>query len=348
MRVTFVAHHLPHPQGTSAGRQLWAVVEALRAAGDDATVRWWGPPRPGLEAPVWCDAQPAPSPERSLRRLPETVMRPRRHLAHVGWDAGGAVVIADNRDSAPALTAVQGSPARGVVIHHSVRIDAAATRRRRPSTVQEWRAERYAVAATGRPAALSQRVGRAVGARRVLMPTVPAPAGLLAPVDDPVALLFADWSWPPNQKALVALLADWSEVSRQVSGARLVVAGRGSARVQPGNGIEVVGEVAHPADLMATAAVLAFPCPPSSGPKLKVLDAVLHGLPVVTTPAGVEGLSCGGVRVAEDHSFSAALIDSLRDPAGRCESARQALAAASRHLPQAAAGSWRDYAATAT
>jgi glycosyltransferase involved in cell wall biosynthesis len=131
--------------------------------------------------------------------------------------------------------------------------------------------------------------------------------------------MIADWAWPPNQSALRSLLRQWPAVRKLVPEARLLVAGRGPVDATTPPGVEVVGEVARARDVLARAAVLAFPCPPTSGPKMKVLDALASGLPVVTTGAGVEGLmlSPGSVTVTADRDFATGLADVLRDDATR-------------------------------
>ncbi len=344
MKIAFISHHLPHPQSSSAGRQLFAVVEAMRRAGHDAVVTSWGDGLPRLEAPAWCDRRPLSAPPRSLRRLPHTLLNPRSHVRALGWrPPEDGVPIADNRDSAPALPADRRT---GAVLHHSVRLDAAATGARSPAAVQEWRAERRAARRATRTAALSGRVATVIGADVVLDATVPLPSTLLDPVERPVALMLADWSWSPNLIALEQLLAVWPSVRMAVTGAELLIAGRGGAAIAGGDGVRVVGEVRDTAEVMAESALLVFPCPASSGPKLKVLDAALHGLPVLTTAAGVEGLAVDGVTVAPLDGFEAALAGLLADPGRRADSARRAREAAlARHVPDVAVRSWLSFAA---
>lgn len=345
MKLAFAAHHLPHPDGTAAGRQLWAVVDALRRAGHDATVWCWGPARPGLEAPEWCEHTPVPAPPRSIRGLPRTLVRPRAHVAGEWSPAPDVLPVADGRDSAPALP---GGRAGAVVIHHSVWIDAAATGAWSPGLLQELRSERRAVSGSSASAALSGRVCAAVHTDRLVTPTVPLPPQLLPVVEQPVAAVLADWAWRPNQKALRWLLRIWPSVRRRVAGAELIVAGRNAPRDPRIAGVRMTGEVSDPAEVLSQAGLFVFPCPPSSGPKMKVLDAVLRGVPVLTTVWGTEGLTCDGVTTADQRRgrFTDALVRLLQDPAARARSASQANAAALPvHAPDAAASSWLELAA---
>jgi glycosyltransferase involved in cell wall biosynthesis len=189
--------------------------------------------------------------------------------------------------------------------------------------------------------ALSDRVAAATGTTTVVPATLPMPADALALRDDPVALMLADWSWPVNGAALRDLLAAWPAVRAEVPGAQLVVAGRGSPDVGAVSGVRVIGTVATTLDAMAEAAVLAFPAPATSGPKMKVLDALGAGLPVVTTTSGVEGLAvpADAVAVAADtQAFVGVMVDVLRDPARRARMADMARGAMlAHHAPAVAA-----------
>jgi glycosyltransferase involved in cell wall biosynthesis len=175
----------------------------------------------------------------------------------------------------------------------------------------------------------------------------PVPAAGLPFVEEPVAACVADWRWPANGRAAATLLAGWPAVRAEVPGARLVLAGTGSEGFdQPALGVEGLGRVAAADEVLERAAVLAFPCPPTSGPKVKVLEAMAAGLPVVTTEAGVEGVGVvdGGapppVTLAppDPIGFAEAIVGSLRDPSGRAHqasAARQMVEA--HHAPDAVA-----------
>jgi len=138
-------------------------------------------------------------------------------------------------------------------------------------------------------------------------------------------------------------LTHWPAVRDAVPGARLILAGRGldPARVGTIGGVEHVGAVGVPEDVLARAAVVAYPCPGTSGPKVKVIEALAYGVPVVTTPSGIEGLHVAaedGPVVADDHRFADALIALLRDPARRAAmAARGRPAVTATHAPLAAA-----------
>lgn len=316
MKIEVVTWHLPHPDGTATGRHVFAIWDAVRDLGHDVSAWCWGRVPAGLEPPPWVRCQEFHDPG-GWRRKPATLARPRGGLAAVGWQpASDAVAWAEEPES---YAAVKAAPRRGVTIYHSSVLDAMALRRPRPEVVQSARAERYVVRSAGVAITFSSRVARVTGVKELCPVTLPIPAAPLGLVAEPVAVMIADWAWPPNQAALHRLLGYWSAVRNELPEARLLIAGRGLGAVEVPSGVEVVGEVATPSDALRRAAVLAFPCPPTSGPKMKVLDALAWGLPVVTTPSGVEGLQVddGAVAVADDAGFTAALIDVLRDPQRR-------------------------------
>jgi glycosyltransferase involved in cell wall biosynthesis len=164
-------------------------------------------------------------------------------------------------------------------------------------------------------------------------PPTPVPV-----VDRPVAVLPADWSWPPNLAALIGLLSDWPSIRAEVPGATLLLAGPHLPDMSLPAGVTALGRLPRLDDLWASAAVLAFPCPSSSGPKVKVLEAAMVGVPVVTTPAGVEGLELDGVVVSPASTFAATLTGVLGDPARRSDLAdRCRTSAIASHAPVVAA-----------
>jgi glycosyltransferase involved in cell wall biosynthesis len=210
--------------------------------------------------------------------------------------------------------------------------------------VQDSRAERRAAAGAWLPLAYSPRAASLARGRARTIPIaheIPATPGPF--VDEPVVALVADWRWAPNRTALATLLRMWPDICERVSGARLLLAGRGAhlAEIEASSNVDVLGEVARSEDVLARAALVAFPCPPTSGPKIKVLEALAFGVPVVTTAAGVEGLFIADVAadlVAAEHEFAGRVVTLLTDAARRADVATRARAAvAAAHAPRPAA-----------
>jgi glycosyltransferase involved in cell wall biosynthesis len=316
MKFSVVTYHLPHPDGTATGRHVFAVWEAVRGAGHDVEAWCWGDPPAGLDPPSWVRCSRFHDPG-GWRRLPATIRRPRGGIADVGWTPPpDAVAWAEEPESFPAI---DGAARTGVSVYHSELLDAVALRRPRPAVVQSLRAERRAVRRAAISVGFSARVARKVGVSDLLPVTLPIPDRPVPVVSDPTVVMIADWAWPPNQAAMRRLMVAWPQVRVRIPAATLVLAGRGLVDPPAAPGVEAVGEVPRSRDVLERAAVFAFPCPSTSGPKMKVLDALAHGVPVLTTASGVEGLSGveGVVAVADGAEFGPKLADLLGDPQRR-------------------------------
>ncbi|MDQ3677673.1 MAG: glycosyltransferase family 4 protein, partial [Actinomycetota bacterium] len=78
--------------------------------------------------------------------------------------------------------------------------------------------------------------------------------------------------------------------------------------------VEVAGRVADIAEWWRSSRVLAVPLRIGGGTRLKILEAMAHGLPVVTTSLGCEGLDVEHGRdlvVADDPAEFARWVDRL-------------------------------------
>ncbi len=330
MRFELVSRHIPHPDGSAAGRVLLATGEGLLASGHEVRLWSWSPQPPPDDLPDWCEWVPLPSEAawrtrlRALIHPRADVVRARPHLLADG------VAVAEEPSS---FAAVADSGRAVTVVHYATALDVPATPRRwQVSDLQDVRAERRAVRGSALSLVYSDRVAAYLRSIRPADRIAEIPIALrvpetpIEPLERPIALLVADWRWPPNRSALGMLLSAWPSVRDRVPGASLVLAGRGETGVGTLPGVEQRGEVPRSAELLAEAGVLAFPCPDTSGPKVKVLEACAAGLPVVTTPAGVEGLRlpADGVAVAPLERYADALVRALNTPAERMERAERA------------------------
>jgi glycosyltransferase involved in cell wall biosynthesis len=101
------------------------------------------------------------------------------------------------------------------------------------------------------------------------------------------------------------------------------VAGRGTDRLglPQAVGLELAGEVESARELFRRLSLLLFPLARGSGMKVKTLEAMASGVPVVTTAAGAEGIEpSDGVVVRErPDELAAAASELLADPQARRE-----------------------------
>lgn len=147
---------------------------------------------------------------------------------------------------------------------------------------------------------------------------------------EPTVSFIGTAGWPPTAASLHRLVSRiWPRVVREVPNAVLRIAGRGTERLGlAGPRVEVLGAIPSAAEFLQDASVLAFPLERGSGMKVKVLEAIACGVPVVTTPLGAEGLAADAGVVVEtpdsDERLAAATVELLRDPAARRERGRAA------------------------
>jgi glycosyltransferase involved in cell wall biosynthesis len=154
--------------------------------------------------------------------------------------------------------------------------------------------------------------------------------------DEPVVGLVGSMNWRPTYEAAVRLAtAIWPRVKARVPSARLVLAGWDAKR-QLGaafrdDDITIVENLPDVQSLLRTISVFAFPAPDSSGMKIKLLEAMAYGVPVVTTAAGLRGIDAQDnvhAHIADDdEEFARRVCDLLGNPA-----LRRQMSCASRRL----------------
>ena len=116
----------------------------------------------------------------------------------------------------------------------------------------------------------------------------------------------------PNQEAAVWILDElWPLVTKQVPDAQLAIAGSNAPEwLRP----RVLGEVPDAQEFMSSMRVMIAPLFAGGGMRIKVLEAMALGKPVVATPLGAGGIDAENVVIANDApSFAAAVARLLRD-----------------------------------
>lgn len=118
-----------------------------------------------------------------------------------------------------------------------------------------------------------------------------------------VVLFVGSLDWRPNQDAVRLLLSGiFPAVRQQRPTARLWLVGRRPddwlrRAVEQSPGVELFADVPDVRPYLASATVMAVPLRVGGGSRLKILEAMASGLPVVTTAIGCEGLT---VRSGQD------------------------------------------------
>jgi len=150
----------------------------------------------------------------------------------------------------------------------------------------------------------------------------PDPDGPLPPSPSPTAAFVATLGWAPNVDAALWLGKEvWPTVVRRLPAAQLLLVGRDpapSVQALASDSVDVSGTVADIRPYLAQARVAVAPLRSGGGTRLKILEALDAGRPVVATSVAVDGLEDligEGVVLADDAAQMAdALCTLLDDP----------------------------------
>lgn len=159
---------------------------------------------------------------------------------------------------------------------------------------------------------------------------------MLPPAAEPVLGMIGSMHWEPSRSAARRLMTRvWPLVKQGVPGAQLYIAGWNAAKYlsdcasQPD--VLLAENLGHPSEFFSRAAVMVYAPSRGSGMKVKVMESMAYGVPVVTTWEGMEGIEYQNGRecwVAEsDEELAEKACRLLLNPAER-----QQMRAAARHL----------------
>lgn len=128
--------------------------------------------------------------------------------------------------------------------------------------------------------------------------------------------------WRPNQQGVRWFVNRvWPLVRQRIPNAELRLAGRNldiSWTFPDNTGIQVLGEIESAWDMMTDNGIMVIPLLSGSGMRIKAIEALAAGRPIVTTPIGVEGIPAeDGKHVmiaATPEKFAACIVDLLENP----------------------------------
>jgi glycosyltransferase involved in cell wall biosynthesis len=357
VRLLVVLARPPHPEGGASDRCSVALLRGLRANGLDVFALAARPPSwpfgsPPADLPVEIVDAPEGDDWRSrLGRL-------RRPVGTLGRGPFGRRVLEAARSAdavhletiETAWCAVGSARPSALHLHYLVRRDrplGPPWRRQFPRAAEYALAERAALRRHHELVASSPLVASALRAAAPRAEVTLASLSLdpsaypQAPLEGAVAGMIGTASWQPTRRAIRDLLNDvWPSVLQRVPHATLRLAGRGTEGVRTTvPGVEILGEVSSAAEFLGSLSLLLYPLDRGTGMKVKTLEALAAGVPVVTTPAGAEGLEPSDGLIVE--SDPARLAESaaalLTDPDQRRRRGAAARAAfLERHAPEVA------------
>lgn len=140
-------------------------------------------------------------------------------------------------------------------------------------------------------------------------------------IDRPLDILcVTNYEWGPNQEGF-----DWffdhvaSKLDEKI---KIHLVGKGSDRYAGRSSVISYGYVEDVSIFYNTAKVFIAPVLSGAGIKIKILEAIIYGVPILTTPLGVDGLAGlsggGGVTVASSPEKFAQELQSLLFNEKRC------------------------------
>lgn len=346
MRIVVVAKFVPWPPNSGDKRRTLGIVRALRREGLVTLCAFTGDAE---------DAGPLRDEGIDVRSVPLTrrpldvaggLLRARSLTGARFWDRRLARAVSDAAQTPPDALVVEHvqllpyaaglSAGMTVVDMHNVesqlarRIADSSSGLRRLVFTAEARALRAAerkVADVDVVAVVSDADRRTLGSvvshrQVVVVPNAWDEVRPLPPADGPVVSFVALLSWGPNVDAATWFTREvWPRVVAEVPGSHLQLVGRDpAARVRELSGptVEVTGTVDDLTPWYARTRVCLAPLLAGGGSRLKILEALAAGRPVVATTIGAEGLEdlIGRGVVAEDdpRRMAAAVVALLRDP----------------------------------
>lgn len=140
---------------------------------------------------------------------------------------------------------------------------------------------------------------------------------------EPVVLFTGAMNRPENWQGAVWFIEEmWGHVLDAVPNARLVIVGASppealAAKVASAPRTELTGFVDSLEPWYARAAVFVAPLRAGAGVKFKTIDAMLRGVPIVTTSVGAEGIDAPELFAAvtdDAREFSEGVVAQLRNP----------------------------------
>lgn len=133
-------------------------------------------------------------------------------------------------------------------------------------------------------------------------------------------------NWTPNYEAVSYLIHRvWSD--KRLQDISLLIAGENAKPFETRSNIQQLGWISNLNEFYKSAGVLVSPIRSGSGIRIKLLDAMAHGIPCITTRLGAAGIDCekAGILLAENESdFIKHILQISENPSLRKELGQKA------------------------
>jgi O-antigen biosynthesis protein len=307
--VLVIDHYVPEPDRDAGSRTMLCYMQALMSAG--YCVKFW--PHNGVLTPGYSEV---------LQNMGVEVVCERGLRLWLEANRGDVDLALLSR---PQVAAVCIDTLRGFDIPlvyyghdlHFQRLSGQAAERMEALERDVWRAVDVVLYPSDEEAAVVSAMQGTVA--RAVLPycfddfSAPRPA-----VRGGAILFVGGFAHPPNEEAAVWFVNDvLPRIRERVAGARLSIVGSNPTRRVRALAADAVSVEANVSDAelrrhYATARAAVVPLRCGAGVKLKVVEALREGLPLVTTPVGAQGLA-GLEAVASVREDAATLADAVCD-----------------------------------
>jgi len=138
-------------------------------------------------------------------------------------------------------------------------------------------------------------------------------------------VLFVGAPHGANKEGLIWFIDKvWPKIQEKVINARLIIVGKigpiieKELKLNSTSNINILGPVKNLSNVYHQSRIAVIPIFRGSGLKIKTIEALSHGLPIVSTPKGVEGIAdiekCSAVRIeSTEDDFSSSVIEFLEN-----------------------------------
>lgn len=118
--------------------------------------------------------------------------------------------------------------------------------------------------------------------------------------------------WIPNREAVDRLLNLFQSCKKVSKNLKLALAGKNSNQYyKHTDGVNIIGFVTDLKSFAQTNGILVSPISSSSGVRIKILEMMSYGVPVITTPAGARGILPEGKKIIEINNTDKELVDTI-------------------------------------